>query len=213
MIDDSKRSFLNTVYQCITKFTSKESASFTTSTDVQHMNEDNEKWSTEHLQTLSVTSTETSNTLQVNSTKVSETVANTSIERMKLCISKIKDNQINEEQKKEFLIELCHWAEELHSAEDFFTLGGLDILSKLLDENNDSIRAQTCSLIVNLVQSNHHCQRIIVQSGLKEKLLKIFDESNNPDLKTKAVTAISGMNKYNTKRNEVNLENEQKTST
>ncbi|CAF0871677.1 unnamed protein product [Rotaria sp. Silwood1] len=140
------------------------------------MDEENEKWSIEHLKNLSVTSTETSNTLQVNSTEVSETVPNSAIERMELCINKIKDNQINEEQKKEFLAEFCHCAEEFHSTEGFFTLGGLDIHSTLLDEDND------------------HCQRIIVQSGLKEKLLKIFEESNNLDLKTKAVTAISGMN-------------------
>ncbi|CAF3023405.1 unnamed protein product [Rotaria sp. Silwood2] len=140
------------------------------------MDEENEKWSIKHLKNLSVTSTETSNTLQINSTEVSETVANSAIERMELCINKIKDNQINEEQKKEFLAEFCHCGEELHSTEGFSPFDGLDIHSTLLDEDND------------------HCQRITVQSGLEKKLLKIFDESNDSDLKTKAVTAISGMN-------------------
>ncbi len=115
------------------------------------------------------------------------------IDRIKLCISKIKDNQVNEQQKKEFLDELCHWAEELDLAKDFFTLGGLDILSPLLDHNDEDIRIQTCSLLATLVQNNDHCQRIIVQSGLQQKLLQIVDESNNVELKTKAVTAISGI--------------------
>lgn len=115
------------------------------------------------------------------------------IERIKLCISKLKDTQVNEQQKKEFLDELCHWAEELDLAKDFFTIGGLDILAPLLDHTDDNIRMQTCSLLANLVQNNDHCQRIIVQSGLQQKLLQIVDQSNNPDLKTKAVTAISGI--------------------
>ena len=114
------------------------------------------------------------------------------IERIKLCISKIKDEQINDEQKREFLEELGHWAEELDLAKDFFTIGGLEILSPLLDHSNNVIRSQTCSLIANLVQNNDHCQRIIVQAGLQQKLLIIVDESDDPELKTKAVTAISG---------------------
>lgn len=59
--------------------------------------------------------------------------------------------------------------------------------------NNDEIRTETCSLLANLVQNNEHCQRIIVQSGLQQKLINIVSQSENPDLKTKAVTAISGM--------------------
>ena len=114
------------------------------------------------------------------------------IERIKLCISKIKDSQVNDQQKKEFLDELCHWAEELDLAKDFFTIGGLEILEPLLDHSNDEVRIQTCSLIANLVQNNDHCQRIVVQSGLQQKLLKIVEDSTNLDLTTKAVTAISG---------------------
>lgn len=117
------------------------------------------------------------------------------IERIKLCISKIKDPQLNDQQKKEFLDELCHWAEELDLAKDFFTIGGLDIITMLLDHSNDDIRIQTCSLLATLVQNNDHCQRIIVQSGLQQKLLKIVEDSTNPDLTTKAVTAISGNSK------------------
>jgi hsp70-interacting protein len=114
------------------------------------------------------------------------------IERIKLCISKIKDQQVNDQQKKEFLDELCHWAEELDLAKDFFTVGGLDILAPLLDYQDDEFRTRACALLATLVQNNDHCQRIIVQSGLQQKLLKIVEESNNADLKTKAVTAISG---------------------
>lgn len=114
------------------------------------------------------------------------------IERIKLCISKLKDPQVNDQQKKEFLDELCHWAEELDLAKDFFTIGGLDILAPLLDHPNDEFRIQACSLLAVLVQNNDHCQRIIVQSGLQQKLLQIVDDSTNSDLKTKAVTAISG---------------------
>jgi hsp70-interacting protein len=114
------------------------------------------------------------------------------IERIKLCISKIKDQQENDQQKKEFLDELCHWAEELDLAKDFFTVGGLDILAPLLDYQDDEFRTRACALLATLVQNNDHCQRIIVQSGLQQKLLKIVEESNNADLKTKAVTAISG---------------------
>jgi hsp70-interacting protein len=114
------------------------------------------------------------------------------VDRLKLCISKIKDTEVNEQQKQEFLDELCHWAEELDLAKDFFTIGGLDVLTLLLDHNDEDTRAKACSLLATLVQNNDHCQRIIVQSGLQQKLLKIVEESNNPDLKTKAVTAISG---------------------
>ena len=114
------------------------------------------------------------------------------IERIKLCISKIKDPQVNEQQKKEFLDELCHWAEELDLAKDFFTIGGLDILAPLLDNQNDDVRIQTCALLATLVQNNDHCQRIVVQAGLQQKLLKLVEESTNVELKTKAVTAISG---------------------
>ena len=114
------------------------------------------------------------------------------IERIKLCISKIKDPQADEQQKKEFLDELCYWAEELDLAKDFFTVGGLDILAPLLDHQDDNIRIQACGLLATLVQNHDHCQRIIVQSGLQQKLLKMVEESNNADLRTKAVTAISG---------------------
>lgn len=111
---------------------------------------------------------------------------------MKLCISKIKDEQANEQLKGEFLDELNHWAEELDLAKDFFTISGLDILLPLLKNQNDQMRLKTCSLIASLIQNNDHCQRIVVQSGLQQTLLQILDESNDPDLKTAALTAISG---------------------
>lgn len=122
------------------------------------------------------------------------------VERLKLCISKVKDDQIPVAQKREFAEELCHWTEELDFAKDFFTIGGLEILNPMLDHEDDQIRIQGCSLIGTLVQNNDHCQRIIVQSGLQEKLLKIVDQAENSELKTKAVTAISG--KFNVKSNE-----------
>lgn len=52
---------------------------------------------------------------------------------------------------------------------------------------------ETCSLLATLVQNHPHCQRIIVQAALQEKLLQILDQSTNPELQTKVVTAISGM--------------------
>ena len=111
---------------------------------------------------------------------------------MKLCIAKIKDEQTSEQQKGEFLEELNHWAEELDLAKDFFTIGGLDILLPLLKNPTETMRLKTCSLIASLVQNNDHCQRIVVQSGLQQTLLQILDESNDPDLKTSALTAVSG---------------------
>jgi hsp70-interacting protein len=114
------------------------------------------------------------------------------VERLKICINKLKDPQTSPQQKKEFLDELCHWSEELDLAKDFFTIGGLDILPQLLDYDNDEIRIQTCSLLATLVQNNEYCQKIIVQSSLQEKLLKILDQTSNSDLKIKAVSAISG---------------------
>ncbi|CAF3663354.1 unnamed protein product, partial [Rotaria sordida] len=170
MADNSKQSFLNSLFQWTVKSTAQEAAA-TTSSDVEPMNEEKKQWLDAALENLTVNP----------------------VERIKLCINKIKDSQINDEQKKEFLDELCHWAEELDLAKDFFTVGGLDILSPLLDHNNDNIRIQTCSLLATLVQNNEHCQRIIVQSGLQQKLLQILSESNSPDLKTKAVTAISAL--------------------
>ncbi|CAF0848054.1 unnamed protein product [Rotaria sordida] len=170
MADNSKQSFLNSLFQWTVKSTAQEAAS-TTSSDVEPMNEEKKQWLDAALENLTVNP----------------------VERIKLCINKIKDSQINDEQKKEFLDELCHWTEELDLAKDFFTVGGLDILSPLLDHNNDNIRMQTCSLLATLVQNNEHCQRIIVQSGLQQKLLQILSESNSPDLKTKAVTAISAL--------------------
>jgi hypothetical protein len=169
MADDSKQGFLNTLFQWTVKNTAAESP--TTTSDVQPMDEDRKHWLNEALENMTVNP----------------------IERMKLCISKIKDSQVNDQQKKEFLDELCHWAEELDLAKDFFTIGGLDILAPLLDHQDDNIRIQACALLATLVQNNDHCQRIIVQSGLQQKLLKIVEESNNEDLKTKAVTAISAL--------------------
>lgn len=124
------------------------------------------------------------------------------IERIKLCVSKIKDPEVNDQQKKEFLDELCHWAEELDLAKDFFTIGGLDILAPLLDHSDDEVRIQTCALLAVLVQNNDHCQRIIVQSGLQQKLLKIVEDSTNPDLTIKAVTAISGKRQFENRKEE-----------
>ena len=113
-------------------------------------------------------------------------------ERLKISINKIKDKQTPDDQRQDFLKELCHWAEEIDLAKDFFAVGGLDILRPLLEHQDDQIRMHTCSLLATLIQNNEQCQRIIVQSGLQEKLLKIVDQSDNPELKTKAVTAISG---------------------
>ncbi|CAF0850211.1 unnamed protein product [Rotaria sp. Silwood1] len=171
MADNSQQSFLNALFQWTVKNTTAEATTATTTSDVEPMNDDKKQWLNDALENLTVNP----------------------IERIKLCLSKIKDNQTSEEQKKEFLDELCHWSEELDLAKDFFTLGGLEILSPLLEHKDDNIRIQTCSLLATLVQNNEHCQRIIVQSGLQQKLLQIVSESNNPDLKTKAVTAISAL--------------------
>ncbi|CAF3187548.1 unnamed protein product [Rotaria socialis] len=168
MADNSKQGFLNSLFQWTVKNTAAEP---TTTSDLKPMDEPSKSWLNNALENLTVNP----------------------VERLKLCISKIKDNQTSEQQKKEFLDELCHWAEELDLAKDFFTIGGLDILAPLLDSNDDDICIQTCSLIANLVQNHEHCQRIIVQSGLQQKLLSIVRDSNNPDLKTKAVTAISAL--------------------
>jgi len=170
MADDSKQSFLNTLFQWTVKNTTTENPTTTTS-DVQPMTEDKKQWLNDALENLTVNP----------------------IERLKLCISKIKDPQTSDEHKKEFVDELCHWSEELDLAKDFFTLGGLEILAPLLDHTSDEIRIQTCSLLATLVQNNDHCQRIIVQSGLQQKLLKIVEDTPNPELKTKAVTAISAL--------------------
>ncbi|CAF1179794.1 unnamed protein product [Adineta steineri] len=172
MADSSKQGFLNSLFQWTVKSTAaEEAAKPTTTSDVKPMNEESKKWLNDALENMTVNP----------------------VDRLKLCISKIKDPQVDEQQKKEFLDELCHWSEELDLAKDFFTIGGLDILTPLLDHNNDGLRMQACSLLANLVQNNDHCQRIVVQSGLQQKLLKIVGESNNPDLKTKAVTAISAL--------------------
>lgn len=112
---------------------------------------------------------------------------------MKLCLEKLKDEQETEKQKEEFLQELLDWVEELDLAKDFFTIGGLEILNPLLSSLNPTLCAGGCSLIANLVQNNDHCQRIIVQSGLQEKLLKLVDTSEDPEVKTKSVTAVSGI--------------------
>ncbi|CAM4744954.1 unnamed protein product [Rotaria magnacalcarata] len=168
MADNSKQGFLNSLFQWTVKNTAAEP---TTTSDLKPMDESSKSWLNNALENLTVNP----------------------VERLKLCISKIKDNQTSEQQKKEFLDELCHWAEELDLAKDFFTIGGLDILAPLLDSNNDDVRIQACSLLANLVQNHEHCQRIIVQSGLQQKLLNIVSDSNNPDLKTKAVTAISAL--------------------
>ncbi|CAF1528329.1 unnamed protein product [Adineta ricciae] len=172
MADSSKQSFLNSLFQWTVKNTAEEdAAAAATTTDVEPMTAEKREWLNNALENMTVNP----------------------VERLKLCISKIKDAEVNEAQKKEFLDELCHWAEELDLAKDFFTIGGLDILAPLLDHSDDQIRIQICSLIATLVQNNDHCQRIIVQSGLQQKLLKIVEESNNADLKTKAVTAISAL--------------------
>ncbi|CAF4220451.1 unnamed protein product, partial [Adineta steineri] len=172
MADSSKQGFLNSLFQWTVKSTAaEEAAKPTTTSDVKPMNAESKKWLNDALENMTVNP----------------------VDRLKLCISKIRDPQVDEQQKKEFLDELCHWSEELDLAKDFFTIGGLDILTPLLDHNNDGLRMQTCSLLANLVQNNDHCQRIVVQSGLQQKLLKIVDKSNNPDLKTKAVTAISAL--------------------
>lgn len=114
------------------------------------------------------------------------------MDRLKIAINKIKDKQTPDDQRLDNLKEICHWAEELDLAKDFFAVGGLDILRPLLEHQDDQIRLHTCSLLATLIQNNEQCQRIVVQSGLQEKLLKIVDQSDNPELKTKAVTAISG---------------------
>ncbi|CAF1582249.1 unnamed protein product, partial [Didymodactylos carnosus] len=76
---------------------------------------------------------------------------------------------------------------------DFFTVGGGEILPILLDHVGDEIRIQGCSLIANLVQNNDHCQRIVIQSGILQKLLLILDQSENDDVRTKSLTAISAL--------------------
>lgn len=168
MVDNSKQSFLNAVFQWSLKNKSEDAPA---SSNVQPMNEEDKKWLNEALENMTVNP----------------------VERLKLCLNKLKDEQVSTEQKREFAEELCHWTEELDLAKDFFTVGGLEILDPLLDHQDDLIRIQGCSLIGTLVQNNDHCQRIIVQSGLQQKLLKIVDESTNPELKTKAVTAISAL--------------------
>lgn len=168
MADNSKQTFLNAVFQWTLKNTNEDAP---TTSDVQPMKEEDKKWLNEALENMTINP----------------------VERLKLCLNKLKDEEISVEEKREFAEELCHWTEELDLAKDFFTIGGLEILNPLLDHQDDQIRIQGCSLIATLVQNNDHCQRIIVQSGLQEKLLKMVDESSNPDVKTKAVTAISAL--------------------
>jgi len=171
MADNSKQGFLNTLFQWTVKNTAAEATPTTTAETVQPMTEENKTWLHDALESISVNP----------------------VERIKICIAQIKDATTTEEQKKQFLAELCHWSEELDLSKDFFTIGGLDILGPLLENSDDQIRMETCSLLATLVQNHPHCQRIIVQSGLQEKLLKILEHSTNPDLQTKAVTAISAL--------------------
>ena len=190
MADSSQQSFLNSLFQWTVKNTAENSTPTTSDDQAQPMVEEVGcfvvEYSTFHLSDISFQ----------NKKWLNEALENLTVNpvgRLKLCISKIKDEQLSDKEKEEFLEELCHWAEELDLAKDFFTIGGLDILGPLLDHASESFRIRTCSLIANLVQNNDHCQRIIVQSGLQQKLLEIVDRSDNAELKTKAVTAISAL--------------------
>lgn len=173
MADNSQQGFLNTLFQWTVKNSSSETPTKqdSTSETPRPMSEEDKKWLDGALSNMTVNP----------------------VERLKICIKQLKENSENAQNSKEFLNELCGWTEELDLAKDFFTVGGLDILSPLLDHQDDEIRCQACSLMATLVQNNDQCQRIIVQSGLQEKLLKIIDESNNPELQTKALTAISAL--------------------
>ena len=82
---------------------------------------------------------------------------------------------------------------------DLHKIGGFDLFPTLLQDNEEDVRANTCSLIATVVQNNPCCQTEALKLGLLSQLLNLLDKDDRNQVKVKALYAISC--KYNATKN------------
>ncbi|XP_018330501.1 hsp70-binding protein 1 [Agrilus planipennis] len=76
-------------------------------------------------------------------------------------------------------------------ANDFHKIGGFVIFKPCLMCVRPEIRAEACSVLAELCQSNPYCQRMVLETDLLADLLAILDTDEQLDVTVKALYAIS----------------------
>ena len=74
---------------------------------------------------------------------------------------------------------------------DLHKIGGFDLFPTLLQDSEEDVRANACSVIATVVQNNPYCQTEALKLGLLSQLLNLLDKDDSIKVKVKALYAVS----------------------
>ncbi|XP_069683764.1 hsp70-binding protein 1 [Periplaneta americana] len=100
----------------------------------------------------------------------------------------LEDDPTESEQALE---QIAAYVDNMDTANDFHKIGGFCIFRPCLDSAHGSLRWRAAEIIAELTQNNPYCQERVLEAGLLPVLLSLVDIDPNPQVRVKALYALS----------------------
>ncbi|XP_061174397.1 hsp70-binding protein 1-like [Saccostrea echinata] len=125
------------------------------------------------------------------------------VERMKACLLILTSPDSTEKKIIAALEETAEWCETIDFASDFYKIGGYPVIKILLTHKTPEIRWRTLDLIAILVQNHPFCQIKALEENWLTLMLDILDKDEDPNVKIKAMYAVSCLARDNVEAQKV----------
>lgn len=102
-----------------------------------------------------------------------------------------ESEQLDEQEYEEALDKIADFVDNIDAANDFFKLGGFDIVSMCLESPSAGIRWRIADIIAQCTQNNPFCQAHAVSMNFQQPLLIMVDADKDSECKVKAFFAVS----------------------
>eukprot|EP01023_Acetabularia_acetabulum_P061132 TRINITY_DN7377_c0_g1_i1.p1 TRINITY_DN7377_c0_g1~~TRINITY_DN7377_c0_g1_i1.p1 ORF type:complete len:330 (+),score=63.41 TRINITY_DN7377_c0_g1_i1:79-990(+) len=118
------------------------------------------------------------------------------VARMKENLVDLQNPQTPTQQKQKNLEEISELVEQIDFANDFYKIGGLPEMLKILqskEQQNLLLKEQAMEIIAVCIQNNHQLKQLFFQDGILPVLVDQLNEVQNVQNQQKALLAISSL--------------------
>nr|BAN21189.1 hsp70 binding protein [Riptortus pedestris] len=102
-----------------------------------------------------------------------------------------ESEQLDEEEYEAALDKIADFVDNIDAANDFFKLGGFDVVNMCLESPSAGIRWRIADVVAQCTQNNPFCQAHAVAMNFQQPLLTMVDLDNDDKCKVKAFFAVS----------------------
>lgn len=116
------------------------------------------------------------------------------VAEMRKALAIVEDEAAEAEARVEALEVLQEHVEDLDNARDFNTIGGFPVVLRTLAEDAEPrLQAVAAWVVGTAVQNNRELQLVLVELGALPSLLRLFGAHAAPEVRAKALFAVSGL--------------------